>query len=116
MKGSIMSAIQHLRIADEYMEDVVRQERTVGSKVFRDYSRRVKWILNDFATFPQFTDIVREGIRKEFAADPMVTEAIREKIALLPAQYREDFEQALEWILEGKAVKIIMQDDTRVQK
>lgn len=112
MKSSIVSAIQHIRIADEYMEDVIRSGNTVGAKIFKDYSKRLKWIVRDFTTYPFFNEYVREGLRHEIKTDPLATEGIKEKIALLPAQYRDDFEQALEWILEGKIVKITL-DDTK---
>jgi len=112
MKSSIISAIQHIRIADEFMEDVIRSGNTIGAKIFKGYSAKLKYIVRDFTTYPFFNEYVREGIRQEIKTDPLVTEGIKEKIALLPAQYREDFEQALEWILDGKTVKITM-DDTQ---
>lgn len=110
MKSSIISTIQHLKIAIEYCQDIQRNKGSRAAEQFKAYENRIRWIIRDFATNPLFTDQIRDGLRKELQTDPFVLEAIRQKLSLIPSDYRLDFEESIDAILEGKKVKIIIDD------
>lgn len=106
--SSIMSAIHHMRIAQEFMDDFVRSHEmhTRGSVKFGEYSRKIGWILSDMATYPHFRDEVRDAIKVEMKSDPFMFMAIMEKIALLNPEQRDTLEQLAENILNGDEVHV----------
>lgn len=111
MKGSLMSAIHHLRAADEYLQDFIRESVkragvTRGVQKFGDYSKRVNWILLDMKTYPHFSDEIREGLRHEMSSDAFSYVAIAEKCSLLSPQQRELMDEALDSILNGEKIQI----------
>lgn len=113
MKSSIMSTIQHIRLAIEYAQDVQRSGLSRAAKTFTQYEHRLQWILRDFKTNPLFPDEVRQGIDKELKSDMFALEGLREKIPLIPADYRCDLEEAIDAILEGRTVKIMIHEHQR---
>lgn len=110
MKSSIMSTIQHIKLAIEFAQDVQRAGYTKAGKTFKNYEKHLQWILKDFKTNPLFPDEVRQGIDKELKSDMFALEGLREKIPLIPADYRCDLEEAIDAILEGRQVKIIIHE------
>lgn len=104
MTGSnIVSAIQHLKIAQEYLEDFMREHQgSKGAKLFGNYKHKIDWILTDMITHPFLPEAVREGIKWEVNSDVLALPAINEKIALLNPSQREAIETAIDQILEGK--------------
>ena len=62
-----MSAIHHLKIAREFMDDFVRSHDKYarGTVKFGEYSRKINWILNDMATYPHFRQEVRDAMIME---------------------------------------------------
>ena len=108
MKSSIMSTIQYIKLASEFAQDVQRSGHSKASKTFKNYEKHLQWILMDFKTNPLFPDEVRQGLDKELKSDMFALEGLREKIPLIPAEYRADLEEAVEAILEGRTVKIII--------
>ena len=107
MRSSIVQAIQHLKQSDEFMNDFVRQApNTRGAVIFKDYSRKLKWILRDILTFPYFTDEVRLGIRTEIESDAFAVEAIHDKIPLLNPEQRAMLEELVEDMVAGKTIEI----------
>ena len=110
MKSSIMSAIQYIKLAQEFCQDVQRSGHTKASKTFKNYEKHLNWIIRDFKTNPLFPDEVRQGLDKELSSDLFALEGLREKIPLIPAEYRVDLEEAVEAILEGRVVKIMIHE------
>jgi hypothetical protein len=107
MRSSIVQSIQHLKQAEEFMNDFVRQApNTRGSVIFSMYSKKVRWILTDILTFPYFTDEVRLGIKTEIESDAFAVEAIHDKIPLLNPEQREMLEELVEDMLAGKTIEI----------
>jgi hypothetical protein len=111
MKGSVMSAIHHMRAALEYLEDFVRQsnEKATGSRgaaKFGEYSKKINWVLTDMKTYPHFCDEVREGFRKEMESDVFAYVAIAEKCSLLEPQQREMLDGVLDRILSGETIEV----------
>ncbi len=109
MKSSIISTIQHIRIAIEFAQDVQRNPNSRAAKSFNIYENRLQWILKDFKTNPLFPSEVREGISQEYQSDIFALEGLKEKIPLIPAQHRSDLEDVVEAILQGKTIKIEIQ-------
>ena len=107
MRSSIVQAIQHLKQAEEFMNDFIRQApNTRGAVIFDGYSRKVRWILRDILTFPYFTDEVRLGIRTEIESDAFAVQAIHDKIPLLNPEQRAMLEELVGDMLEGKTIEI----------
>lgn len=107
MRSSIVQAIQHLKQAEEFMNDFIRQApSTRGAVIFDGYSRKVRWILRDILTFPYFTDEVRLGIRTEIESDAFAVEAIHDKIPLLNPEQRAMLEELVEDMVAGKTIEI----------
>ena len=107
MRSSVVQAIQHLKQAEEFMNDFVRQApNTRGSVIFIMYSKKVRWILTDILTFPYFTDEVRLGIKTEIESDVFGVEAIHDKIPLLNPEQRAMLEELVEDMVAGKTIEI----------
>jgi hypothetical protein len=107
MRSSIVQAIQHLKQAEEFMNDFIRQApSTRGAVIFDGYSRKVRWILRDILTFPYFTDEVRLGIKTEIESDAFAVEAIHDKIPLLNPEQRAMLEELVEDMVAGKTIEI----------
>ena len=107
MRSSVIQSIQHLKISDEFMNDFIRTApNTRGAVIFKDYSRRLKWILKDIITYPYFGDEVREGIKKEIESDAFSVDAIFDKISLLNPEQREMIEDLIESVLKGKEIEV----------
>ena len=69
--GTFVEVIHHLKIAKEFLESFIREKPgTVGERMARQYVAKINWMYNDLITFPNFPDIVRQGIREEWESDP----------------------------------------------
>lgn len=107
MKSSVIQSIQHLKLADEFMKDFVRQApNTRGAFIFSGYSQKVNWILKDIVTYPHFGDEVRKGIKAEVESDAFGVYAIFEKIPLLNPEQRSMVERLIEDVLSGKTLHV----------
>jgi len=111
MRSSIVQAIQHLKQSDEFMNDFIRAApNTRGAVIFKDYSRRLQWILRDIITYPYFDDEVRKGIKVEIESDAFAVPAIVGKISLLNPEQREMMEDLVDDIVKRKTVHIDIKD------
>ena len=107
MKSSVIQAIQHIKMSDEFMKDFMRSSpNSRGFVVFKDYSRRLNWILRDIITYPYFGDEIRNGIKREIESDAFAVDAIFDKISLLNPEQRQNMEELIEEILKGKNFKV----------
>jgi hypothetical protein len=107
MRSSIVQAIQHIKQANEFMSDFIRQApSTRGSLVFSGYSNKLQWILRDILTYPHFPDEVRLGLKHEIESDAFAIEAIHDKIPLLNPEQRAMLEELVEDMLAGKTIEI----------
>jgi len=112
MRSSVIQSIQHVKLADEFMNDFIRAApNTRGAVIFKDYSRRLQWILKDILTYPYFDPMVRQGIKCEIESDAFSVDAIVGKIALLNPEQREMLEDLLEDVLKGKTIEVSIKDD-----
>lgn len=109
MKGAnIISAIHHLKMAQEHYEDFIREyPDSAGSRLFKSYIAKIKWISNDIIYHPHVSEEVRIGIKKELASDVFTVSAINEKIVLLNPDQREIIEETIDAMLSGEEVKIV---------
>lgn len=109
MKGSnIISAIHHLRMAEEHYEDFIREfPESIGTRLFKSYITKIKWIYSDIISHPYITQDVRKGIKEEIKSDVFAIPAINDKIALLNPSQREMIEETIDAMLAGQNVKII---------
>lgn len=111
MRSSVIQAIQHVKIADEFMNDFIRAApQTRGAVLFTDYSRRLKWILRDIVTYPYFDPLVRKGIKCEIESDAFGVGAINDLIPLLNPEQREMIESLIEDVLKGKTIEVQIKD------
>jgi len=111
MRSSVVQAIQHVKIADEFMNDFVRAApNTRGAVIFKDYSRRLQWILRDIVTYPYFDPLVRQGIKVEIESDAFSVGAINDLIPLLNPEQRGMIEELIEDILKGKTIEVSIKD------
>ncbi len=60
---------------------------------------------------PNFTEEVREGIRKEWNSDTFVLPAISEKLGLLNPDQRAVVEDLIDLILKGDNIQIVDERD-----
>ena len=103
--GTFVEVIHHLKIAKEFLESFIREKPgTVGERMARQYVAKINWMYNDLITFPNFPDIVRQGIREEWEADPFTSMAINEKLAILNPAQREAIEAIIEEVLKGQEI------------
>lgn len=119
MKNSLILAIHNLRTSDEFMQDFIRSNPgSRGANIFKGYSNKIKWILQDIITYHHFSDEVREGLRKEMSSDAFSLDALLEKIPLLNPDQREAIEGVIDNLLSGKSIEInlLNDEDERVQK
>lgn len=107
MGSSVVSCIHHLKLADEYAKDFVRSApNTRGGHIFKEYSKRINWMLRDVVTYPHFQENVRQGMREEIASDAFSYDSITEKVALLNPEQREVLDVLLDDILKGGTIEI----------
>lgn len=111
--SSIMSAIHHLKIAREFMDDFVRSHDRFarGTVKFGEYSRKINWILSDMATYPHFRQDVRDAMNNELKSDPFAFMSIMEKAALLSPDQRQTLEEVIEMVLKGEPIKVVINEE-----
>lgn len=116
--SSIMSAIHHLKIAREFMDDFVRSHDRYarGTVKFGEYSRKINWILNDMATYPHFRQEVRDAMIMELKSDPFAFMSIMEKVALLSPEQRQTLEEVAEQVLKGDEIHVINKSHEKANK
>ncbi len=103
--GTFVEIIHHLRIAKIFLESFMREKPgTVGERMARQYVAKIDWMYNDLITFPNFPDIVRQGIREEWQSDPFVSMAINEKLAILSPVQRQSIEDIIDEVLKGHEI------------
>lgn len=103
--GTFVEVIHHLKIAKEFLESFIREKPgTVGERMARQYVAKINWMYNDLITFPNFPDIVRQGIREEWEADPFLSTAINEKLAILNPAQRTAIENIIDEVLKGQEI------------
>lgn len=103
--GTFVEVIHHLKIAKEFLESFIREKPgTVGERMARNYVAKINWMYNDLITFPNFPDIVRQGIREEWESDPFLSMAISEKLAILNPAQRTAIENIIDEVLKGQEI------------
>lgn len=109
MKGSnIISAIHHLKMAEEHYEDFIREyPGSMGTRLFKSYVAKIKWIQTDILSHPHINDEVRVGIKAELASDVFAVPAINDKVALLNPDQRSIIEETIDAMISGENVKIM---------
>jgi hypothetical protein len=75
------------------------------------YTSKLEWIYKDLISNPNFTEEVREGIRKEWNSDTFVLPAISEKLGLLNPDQRAVVEDLIDLILKGDNIQIVDERD-----
>lgn len=110
-RSNIVSAIQHIKMADEHLQSFIRDNPgTNGANLFRTYSAKVNWILKDLYCHPALPFEVRQGIKNEVESDVFAVPAINEKIALLKPAQREAVEEMIDCILKGESLTVELQN------
>ena len=108
MSANAVSAIHHLRMAEEHYEDFIRElPKSRGAVLFQSYIKKIKWIYTDILSYPYLTDDARNGIKTEIESDVFSVPAINEKISLLTPEQRELIETTIDAMLSGEEVKIV---------
>ena len=111
--SNVVSTIQHLRLAYEYMLDFERQNpNTLGQRLFKRYRNTIERIVVDFYTNPAFSNEVREGVKKEWNSDVFALPAIVDNISLLNPEQRKALESVIDQLLKGETLTVeYIQDD-----
>lgn len=105
--SSIISAIHHLKLASDYMNDFLRERPTaLLSRLFKNHISKLSWIINDIKSEPGLPRLVIDGITRELNSDIFQVGAINEKIALLNPDKRELIETAIDLLLKGEPIII----------
>ena len=110
MKSSsnIVSAIQHLKMAQEHLKDFNRDNpNTRGSKLFQTYIDKIEWIYMDFISNPILPHNVTGGIKEEWNSDVFCVPAITDKVSILRPDQREMIEEIIDGMIAGEEVKFI---------
>lgn len=108
MSSNAVSAIHHLRMAEEHYQDFIREmPKSRGAILFQSYIKKIRWIYSDIISYPYLNDEARDGIKKEIESDVFAVPAINEKISLLNPEQRELIENTIDALLAGEEVKIV---------
>lgn len=102
-RSSIASAIQHLRIAQMYLDSwMLDHPGTKGVPLFRQFIKKIEWMFDQIVTHPFLPGPVRASAQHEIQSDVLAVPAIAEKIALLKPEQRELLEDAIDKVLAGE--------------
>ena len=106
--ANIINGIIELKKANDLFEDAVRSlgKESKCAKLLKNYISKINWIYTDMVTFPKFTEIVINGIRKEWASDSFTVDAITEKVALLSPEQRDAIEKVIDSVLDGEMLEV----------
>lgn len=106
--ANIINGIIELKKAKDLFEDAIRSmgKESKGAKLLKNYISKIEWIYTDMVTFPKFTDVVINGIRKEWASDSFTVDAITEKVAMLSPQQRDAIEKVIDKVLDGEMLEV----------
>ena len=110
---SLTKAFYHLKMAEIYFGDIVRDTKNRGSiaeKVSRDYVKRLQFIERDFRTNPLLPSEALNDFRNELNGDIMFHEAISQKALQLNPLQKEALETAIDCILKGESISIEVQN------
>ena len=108
MSSNAVSAIHHLRMAEEHYQDFIREmPKSRGAILFKSYIKKIRWIYKDILTYPYINEESKIGIKKEIESDVFAVPAINEKISLLNPEQRELIEITIDALLSGEEVKIV---------
>lgn len=108
-KSNIVSFVHHLKMADEFLADFMRDRPdAIACRKFPDYRRRIEWMVKDFITQPVFhnsPDVI-DGLKKEWESDVFAIPEILSKISLLRPEQRDAVEYLVEQLLNGESLQI----------
>ena len=106
--ANIISGIIELKKAKDLFEDTIRSlgKESKGARLLKNYISKIDWIYTDMVTFPKFTDVVINGIRKEWASDSFTVDAITEKVAMLSPEKRDAIERVIDKVLDGEMLEV----------
>lgn len=107
--NSLRKAFYHLKMAGEYFEDVSRESpNTLAGKLSKIYTRRVKWMENDFKANPQLPRFATEDFKKDINGDILFHESISQKCLQLSVSQKESLEQLIDELLKGETINVIV--------
>ena len=105
--SNLISAFHHLRKAELHLELVAMESKGgIGHDVATKYIKKIEWMKTDCISIPVFPDIVRAGLRKEWACDVLAVDNIRDSIELLAPEQRELVETLIEALLNREEIII----------
>ena len=104
MSTSIVHFITNIRKAIAYAEDVNRISK---AKILNKYISRLEWVLTDFKTTPSFRDKkdLIAALNDELKSDPLLTDAIMDKVQLLHPHHREVLEDLIDTMIKGEPLE-----------
>ena len=114
-KSSIAQFVQHLRKAKEFAEDHIRErpQSLFANKFRSNYIPKIEWIYENMITSVGVPEIVSNGIKEEWLTDePIVTDALQEKIIMIPLDLRPEVEKLLDILLtQGGSFKVVQEEN-----
>lgn len=103
--NDIANFIHHQKIALEYLESYFRDNRgSKGENLFKEYRRKINWILTDLKTCIHLPDDIRASISNQLNSDVFAALAIMEKLVLLLPEQREVIEDVIDRISKGEGL------------
>ena len=113
-KSSIAQFFQHLRKAKEFAEDHIRErpESYFAEKFENIYIPKIESIYRNIMNSKKLPPIVIKGIKEEWETEePIVTDALQEKVILVPLELRPEVEKLLDMILDGESFKVVQENN-----
>lgn len=106
-ESDIVSGLQALKRTYDHWESFIREKPgSLAERMFKEYLKKINWIVFDFLSCPHFPEDVRRGIRKEWTSDGFSVPAISEKVALLSPEQRSAVENVIDLLLSGEKLEI----------
>lgn len=107
--NSLRKAFYHLKMSGDYFEDVLRESpNTLAGKLSSIYTRRIKWILNDFNANPSLPKYAAEDFKNDINGDLMFFESISQKCLQLSESQKESLESLIDELLKGEEINVVV--------
>lgn len=107
--NSFRKAFYHLKMAEYYYEDTVREDpRTVAGKFAKKCVEKIKWLFLEFVTHPMLPRYAMGEWKKEMNGDIMFHEAISRKCMLLSDKQKSAIEGILDSLISGEEITVVL--------
>jgi hypothetical protein len=110
--NSFRKAFYHLKMAEYYYEDTVREDtQSIAGKFAKKCVEKIKWLLMEFKTHPMLPRYAMDDWQKELDGDIMFHEAISRKCMLLSDKQKAAMESALDCLISGEKLTLVLNEN-----